>query len=179
MPGLPHKLLGEPLLTSTSLNSGPDAHALALLASIDRAAQDLPSIIPEAEEDEDMARVVLAGEPEDPSEAWEYLDPVLNRLLGYGVDVEEIAQRVRRGPLGVEGLTRYIRGFVVTYGVPGALLEGKLERLSDAIELVIQSVLVRLSNRRFAYQNHKAPWKAFSCFSVTYSFALVLAHGPA
>ncbi len=137
MPGLLQEPLGEPR-TSAHPDQGPDAHALALLASVTLTAQELPSLIPEAEEHDDMARFVLAGGPEDPSEAWEHLDLGLNRLLGYGVDIEDIAQRVRRGPLGVEGLTWYIRSFVVDYGVAGALLEGKLERLSKAIELVKQ-----------------------------------------
>jgi hypothetical protein len=144
-PGLPHEPLGESSLeprTSARLVPGPDAHALALLASVNRAAGELPSLVPEAEECDAMARVVLAGGPEDPSEAWEHLDRELNRLLGYGIGIEEIAQRVRRGPLGVKGLTRYINGFVVDYSITGALLEGKLERLSKAIELVIQSVLI-------------------------------------
>lgn len=147
------KPLREPMVeprtqarTLTCPNSGPDAHALALLANIDQAAYELPSLIPEAKEDDEIAQVGLAGEPEDPSEAWEYLDPVLNRLLGYGVDIEDIAQRVRRGPLGVEGLTRYIKSFVVDYRITGALLEGKLERLLKAIELLKQSVLITLSN---------------------------------
>ena len=145
MPGLPHEPFGESRTKpriSARPDQGPDAHALALLADITRAAQELPSHIPEAEEHEDMARVVLAGWPEDPSEAWGHLDHGLNRLLGYDVDIEDIAHRVRRGPLGVEGLTRYIHGFVVDYSVPGGLLEGKLEKLSKAIEFVNQYVLV-------------------------------------
>lgn len=142
------ELLREPLgpslepRTSARPDPGPDAHALALLASVNRAARELPSLVPEAEEHDAMARVVLAGGPEDASEAWEHLDRELNRLLGYGVDIEEIAQRVRRGPLGVEGLTQYINGFVVNHGITGVLLEGKLERLSKAIELVVWSVLI-------------------------------------
>ena len=89
--------------TATALSARPDAHALTLLNGITCAARELPSLVPEAEEDDDIARVVLAG-AEDTSEAWEHLDCVLNRLLGYGVDIEDIAQCVRRGPLGVEGL---------------------------------------------------------------------------
>ncbi len=133
-PGLLQEPLGEPR-TSAHPDQGPDAHALVLLASITFAAQELPSLIPKAEEHDDMVRFVLAGGPEDPSKAWEHLDCRLNRLLGYGIDIEDIVQR---GPLGIEGLTQYICSFVVDYGVTGALLEGKLERLSKAIELVKQ-----------------------------------------
>ncbi|KAN0131160.1 hypothetical protein V8E53_011052 [Lactarius tabidus] len=70
VPGLPHEELGD---TSTHTSQSPDPHALTLLASIDRAAQELPSLIPEAEEDEPIMQVVLAGGPEEPSEAWSIL----------------------------------------------------------------------------------------------------------
>lgn len=46
-------------------------------------------------------------------------------------------QCVQQGPWGIDGLTQYIRGFVVDYGIAGTLLERKLERLSKAIDLVI------------------------------------------
>ncbi|KAH9011001.1 hypothetical protein EDB84DRAFT_1681136 [Lactarius hengduanensis] len=135
-PGLPHGHLGWSWNFSAVPDQSPDARALALLADITRAALELPPQVPLAEEHDDMARVVLAGGPEDPSEAWEHLDRVLNRLLGFDIDIEKLAQRVRRGPLGVEGLTQYVRSFVVDYGVAAGLLEGKLGRLSKAIELV-------------------------------------------
>ncbi|KAN0137520.1 hypothetical protein V8E53_004571, partial [Lactarius tabidus] len=117
---------------------GPTVHALVLLASITDAAHDLPSLVPEAEEDDDITRVVLSGGPEDPSEAWEHLNHGLNRLLGFGVEIEDIAQHIQHGPLGMEGLIGYIHGFVVDYSISGDLLEGKLERLSKAHDLVKQ-----------------------------------------
>ncbi|KAH9021614.1 hypothetical protein EDB85DRAFT_2278387 [Lactarius pseudohatsudake] len=140
-PGRARDPLDEPRTTrraSARPEQGADGHALALLANITRVAKELPLHIPEAEEHDDIARVILAEGPEDPSEAWEHLDRGLNRLLGYGVDIEAIEHRVRRGPLGVEGLTRYIHGFVVDYSISGGLLEGKLERLLKAIERVNQ-----------------------------------------
>ncbi|KAH9003649.1 hypothetical protein EDB86DRAFT_2826236 [Lactarius hatsudake] len=140
-PGRACDPLGEPRTTrraSARPEQGADGHALALLANITRVAKELPLHIPEAEEHDDIARVILAEGPEDPSEAWEHLDRGLNWLLGYGVDIEAIEHCVRRGPLGVEGLTRYIHGFVVDYGISGGLLEGKLERLLKAIECVNQ-----------------------------------------
>ncbi|KAH8982058.1 hypothetical protein EDB86DRAFT_2834542 [Lactarius hatsudake] len=145
VPGLPRDPLGEPRTmrrASARPEQGADGHTLALLANITRVAQELPLQIPEAEEHDDIARVILAEGPEDPSEAWEHLDRGLNRLLGYGVDIEDIAHCVRRGPLGIEGLTRYIHGFVVDYGITGGLLEGKLERLLKAIEHVNQYILI-------------------------------------
>ncbi|KAF8264280.1 hypothetical protein EI94DRAFT_1703360 [Lactarius quietus] len=86
----PGPLCQASLSVSAHPGPGPDAHALALLANITHAAQELPSLVPEADEDDDIAHVILAEGPEDPSEAWEHLDRGLNRFLGYGVDVEDI-----------------------------------------------------------------------------------------
>lgn len=55
-----------------------------------------------------MTQVVLGGGPDDPVDAWEFLDCSLNGLLRYGVSVDEVAARVRRRPLGVKGLAGYI-----------------------------------------------------------------------
>ncbi|KAH9165187.1 hypothetical protein EDB89DRAFT_1858599 [Lactarius sanguifluus] len=150
VPGRACDPLDEPRTTrraSARPEQGADGPALALLANITRVAKELPLHIPEAEEHNDIARVILAEGPEDPSEAWEHLDHGLNRLLGYGVDIEAIEHRVRRGPLGVKGLTRYIHGFVVDYGISGGLLEGKLERLLKAIERVNQYLLTMTERR--------------------------------
>jgi hypothetical protein len=112
----------------------PDAYALALLARLDHAAQELPLHVPEAEANDEIACILSVEDPNDPSEAWEYLDPALNRLLGYGSSVEDIIQRMQRGPLGVAGLSCLICRFVVQYGIAGSLLEGKLNILFSAID---------------------------------------------
>ena len=51
---------------------------------------------------------------------------------------------MRHGPLGVKGLAQYIRGFVVDYGIEGALLEGKIGVLLKAISLVKRCVKIYL-----------------------------------
>jgi hypothetical protein len=114
----------------------PDAYALTLLARLDCAAQELPKNVPKAEAHDEIACVLSVGDPNDSSEAWEYLDPALNILLGYGSSLEDVAQCVRCRPLGVEGLGRLICRFVVNHGVTGDLLEGKLGTLLKAIELL-------------------------------------------
>jgi hypothetical protein len=146
-PPQPSLLLPTPsheLTMQGSLSAGikihghPDAYALVLLARLDCAAQELPKHIPEAEPHDNIACVLSVGSPDDPREAWEYLDPVLNNLLGYSSSVEDVARRVRRGPLGVEGLGWLIHRFVVDYGITGDLLEGKIGKLLEAIELLIK-----------------------------------------
>ena len=69
----------------------PDVYALTLLARLDRAAHEMPAYIPKAEPQDDIACVLSVGDPDDPSEAWEYLDPVLNNLLGYSSRVKGVA----------------------------------------------------------------------------------------
>ena len=66
--------------------------------------QDLPSHIPEALAEDKIAQVVLGSSPEDPADAWEFLDCRLNGLLGYGISVNKLAEQVRHRPLGVKGL---------------------------------------------------------------------------
>ncbi|KAH9047051.1 hypothetical protein EDB84DRAFT_1557861 [Lactarius hengduanensis] len=135
----------------------PDAYALELLARLDHAAQELPIHIPEAEVHDEIACVLSVGEPDDPSEAWEYLDPMLNRLIGYGSSVEDVAQRVRRGPLGIEGLGRLIHRFVVHHGVTGDLLEGKLGTLLKAIELLKERAITRVPPTEWPSQQMPTP----------------------
>jgi hypothetical protein len=43
---------------------------------------------------------------------------------------------MQRGPLGVEGLGHLICRFVVQYGIAGSLLEGKLNILFSAIDML-------------------------------------------
>ena len=52
---------------------------------------------------------------------------MLNRLLGYGIGLDEVVQCLRHGPLGIEGLAALIQGFIVDYGMTGDLLEGKYQ----------------------------------------------------
>ena len=127
---------------SNQSSAQPDAHAMALLDSLELAIQDLPSHIPEAENEDEMAQVVLGGGPNDPADAWEFLDRRLNGLLGYGASVDEVAVRVRRGPLGVKGLAGYIRRFVVDCNIAGVLLEGKIGILLKAISHMKQCVVI-------------------------------------
>ena len=163
--------------TSMHSNPAPDAHALILLASINHTAQELPSTIPKAWEDKHIAQVVLAGGPEDPSEAWEHLNHALNRLLVYGINIDEIAQHVQCRPWGIGGLTQYIRGFVVKYGIAGALLKGKLKRLLKAIELVKQSVHIEQLNVYHAYHTSERCHRKCSVASISPSLSPLFSPG--
>ncbi|KAF8261287.1 hypothetical protein EI94DRAFT_1810533 [Lactarius quietus] len=114
----------------------PDAYTLTLLARLDLAAQGLPMDVSEAEAHDEIACVLSVEDPDNSSKAWEYLDPALNRLLGYGSTVEDVAQCVRCRPLGVEGLGHLICRSVVKHGITGGLLKGKIRILLSAIKML-------------------------------------------
>jgi hypothetical protein len=77
-----------------------------------------------------MARPVIdAGE--DP---WEVvIDPLLNRTIGYGKSVVQIAEIVKRGDLGMDGFCNWISVCLDELNISPLLLEMKLERVFDAM----------------------------------------------
>jgi hypothetical protein len=80
-----------------------------------------------------MARPVInAGE--DP---WEVvIDPLLNRTIGYGKSVVQIAEIVKRGDLGMDGFCNWISVCLDELKISPSLLEMKLERIFDAMVLL-------------------------------------------
>lgn len=107
-----------------------------MIQQLRRAAQGLPQAIPLAIPTDSIAQFatisMLPGSGED---AWESIDPVLNRFVGFGATVEEVSRKIRRGPLGVEGLCDWLEMCVTKFGVDAGLLEGKVKMLVDAISL--------------------------------------------
>jgi hypothetical protein len=75
------------------------------------------------------AGCVDAGE-----DAWEKFDGPLNTLLQK--PPEELQHLVRVGEKGLIGLCRLLKYLVTYHQVSGVLLEGKLERLMNAIDEV-------------------------------------------
>lgn len=83
-----------------------------------------------------MAQAAAGCEVDKPGEAWEALDRVLNRLLGYDMTAEKLAKDVCHGPKGLDGVLELIRHFVETFDmVTGAFLEGKILKLLEAIQI--------------------------------------------
>jgi hypothetical protein len=122
--------------TSPQLNYGCP-HALDLLHNLDKLIKSLPLHIPEATSHDkwvefncDPSSVVCS-----PEDAWEVIDPMLNRALGFGITPETVSKEVRRGNNGVQALSRFLRYFVIEKGIKGGLLEGKIGVLVNAIKL--------------------------------------------
>ena len=69
----------------------------------------------------------------DKDEIWEIVNPELDRFLGFGKSASEIQSLIRRGNMGVTGFREYLTYLVEEGGVAGVMLDGKVERLIDAI----------------------------------------------
>src|SRR5260370_37647414 len=101
----------------------------------------LPNSIPEAVEGDEIWGIghinpetfVVMNCTEDRLEDWENIDPILNRLLGYGATQEEIMVKVHCGEDGFEGIVRFLQWFTQKQGLEAQQYQGKLERLSDAM----------------------------------------------
>ena len=72
------------------------------------------------------------------------LDPMLNRFLGFNRSAESIYNELQGGERGLSAMVRYLKDFVNQYQIDGALLEGKIKRLVNAIQT--QCVALTSSN---------------------------------
>jgi hypothetical protein len=88
----------------------------------------------EADDDHELAQfsgnasALVVGD----EDVWETWDKILNRLLERSK--EELKLLVCRGEKGLKGLYRIFECLVFEHGVGGALIEGKLHRLCEAME---------------------------------------------
>ncbi|KAG8944052.1 hypothetical protein FRC03_002201 [Tulasnella sp. 419] len=108
--------------------------------STSRSAQSLPD---DAQREDpttmalfgqDPSALVSADIPDD--EVWETVDPVLNNLLGFGKTSAEISSMIRRGHYGMDGMCRFFEYLVCERGLNAGLLEGKVDRVMQAISLL-------------------------------------------
>ncbi|TFY81793.1 hypothetical protein EWM64_g2219, partial [Hericium alpestre] len=107
------------------------------LRNLKIAIKNIPtSTLPEAADNDIIATFASKPQTLSADDTWEILDPMLNRLVGYGATVEEVATRLRSGERGLIALHHYIEHCVVGNGVSGVLLEGKIEVLMAAIRAV-------------------------------------------
>jgi hypothetical protein len=132
---------------SQTVSLVPDTHAINLIKTLEKAVSNLPAL-PEASEDDEIA-VFAQSVPTDlaKDEAWEYLDPMLNRFLGFNRTEDSISEALRGGERGLAAMVRYLREFVGRYQIDGGLLEGKIERLVKVIQ-------TRCVTTQLAYSPH-------------------------
>ena len=103
--------------------------------------------VPYGIDSDDLA--IFAGSPrahiQQDDEAWENLDPLLNQVVGYGATPETISQRIRRGKFGMDGMYTWPKVCIEELNVSEGLLEGKIERLIDAMLILYVHSLVFLT----------------------------------
>lgn len=125
-----------------STSSFTDTSAVSLsdkrnpLERLKAKAAMLPASVPMGHA-EDAFSVAL-GElwnPDDTDELWEAADGALNRLIGYDATPELISQKIRRGQHGVDGVCDFI-AHLRTSGISEDLLEGKMKKLEDALDIL-------------------------------------------
>lgn len=126
---------GSPSPIATPRPSAGVLSVSSILSELELVTASLPRPIPEGLETDILAR--FSGNPnlelEDGQDAWEMADSALNRVIGFGKTVDEIAKIIRRGPLGMDGFCRWLRALVYDLKVDESLLEGKVKRLIDAM----------------------------------------------
>ena len=115
-------------------SSACNTHAVNILATLEKAVENLPAL-PDASESDEIA-VFSENVPTNlaKEEAWEFLDPMLNRFLGFNRTAGSIYDELRGGARGLLAMVRYLNDFVGRYEVDGALLEGKVQRLVNVIQ---------------------------------------------
>ena len=112
----------------------PNTHTFNILATLEKAVKSLPAL-PEASTSDEIA--VFSGNVPmdlDKEKAWEYLDPMLNRFLGFNRTAGSIYNELRGGARGLPAMVRYLKDFVGRYEIDAALLGGKVQRLVNVIQ---------------------------------------------
>lgn len=121
-------------ITPRTAPPAPNTHAVNILATLEKAVVNLP-VLPDASESDEIA-VFSENIPTDlaQEDAWEYIDPILNRFLGFNRTEENIYNELRGGARGLSAMVRYLKEFADRYQIDGALLEGKINRLVNIIQ---------------------------------------------
>jgi hypothetical protein len=103
--------------TISMLPNLPDTHAVNILMTLEKAIDKLLDL-PEATESDKIsmfAQHVLTDLAKE--DAWEYLDPMLNRFLGFGQTTESISNKLWGGAWGLTAMVQYLTEFVGRYQI--------------------------------------------------------------
>lgn len=134
--------------TTTVLKSGPHAsnatgvsrmaptieiHVVNVLVTLEKVIDKILDL-PKASKSDEISMfaqhvpINLAKE-----DAWEYLDPMLNRFLGFGQTTESISNKLWGGERGLTAMVQYLKEFVGWYQIDAGLLQEKIEQLVNVI----------------------------------------------
>lgn len=113
--------------------------SVGLIERLYHAIANLPDSIPEASDYDSLA--IFGTHPEayddstlDADDLWEtVLNQLLKTALGWGTE-GNMDNIIRRGKKGLDGLSNFVRYFVIKRGVSEGLFEGKLTHLMGELE---------------------------------------------
>ena len=118
----------------------PTDPATALLKQLKNVISRLPLSVPVATQSDDLAvfsgdpRIMASSSEDGWEDLWESaLDPLLNRVIGYGRPIAEVLGIIRRGAMGMDGFCRWIQICLEDILIPTSLLETKVERMIEAM----------------------------------------------
>lgn len=127
----------RPSVSSARLVSASSTRLTQLRAAI----QSLPTTVKEATEKD-----VLAAFSRDPGtyvdpkiaaiEIFEHLNPLFHPVLGWNMSLEETAQILRSGAMGLDGLWEFFRYFIEERGVREQDFSAKIQQILDAIKFL-------------------------------------------
>ncbi|KAF7326984.1 hypothetical protein MSAN_02492200 [Mycena sanguinolenta] len=116
----------------------------SLLGQLEDAIKILPPTVQEATNSD-----TLAAFGQDPSqyvdaevpavEVYEHLNPLFHNTLGWAMPVEETAQLLRKGPLGLDGVLRFISYFVEKRGVREQDFAAKIQQILEGVYFLTQN----------------------------------------
>jgi len=110
----------------------------SLINQLRAVTQSLPSSIAIGTEDDVLAQFSepLVVNPNECDDAWQMIDKILNGAIGYDMSVAGVTAIIRRGRLGMDGMCDWLEACISKHGVHPMLLEGKIQRLLDAMNLL-------------------------------------------
>jgi hypothetical protein len=112
----------------SALSPIPDTLVNTLLADLEEAIGNLPSIHPDATETEELTTFpIIFPTTIDREDSWEIIiEPYLSRFLGFGKSVESIAESLKGQKKALVSMVKFLREFTQRFRIDGALLEGKV-----------------------------------------------------
>ncbi|KAK0479505.1 hypothetical protein IW261DRAFT_1564148 [Armillaria novae-zelandiae] len=72
-------------------------------------------------------------------DVWTYVHNSLSPIFGYKMSVESVQSIIHQGNYGIEGFCNWIEFSIINLGVEGAWLEGKLNTVLEAVNVLIPS----------------------------------------
>ncbi|KAJ7598482.1 hypothetical protein C8J56DRAFT_1039361 [Mycena floridula] len=154
----PAVLNPAPIIINPSISDKPPCPlTLELVDNLESKVLALPDSIPIADDSYPLAW--LSGDPNKlvvvgNKPMWEVWDRKLSNALPQNRD--DLKELVFRGEKGLIGLVRILRRLVERHGIEGALLEGKITRMMEAIDEVAPPKRKTKLSAKAAEYNDKA-----------------------